>query len=259
MADPGFNHSILYYPRGVAVHRLPLGLPRGAAREVCSVHMSRMSRPQRSQSTQSVFVEKGAVVKTLFFSARLLEPLPGVVPQKPVERAFKEQIEKYAPVLESYQLHRAAQYLRMLCDGALALEPLLKVSARAWPVFGKICPQKCVFSWPGVRSFLGPISRTRGRRRSITRHSSLPQTRSSYSRRSGRVGCRRALLQKLRLSAEKGEGNTVKQDKFVLQSAAVSWAAGVPWDEALRIARKAVPQAKPKAKARQPRQVLLAE
>ena len=170
MADPGFNHS-----SGVAVHRLPLGLPRGAAREVCSVHMSRMSRPQRSQSTQSVFVEKGAVVKTLFFSARLLEPLPGVVPQKPVERAFKEQIEKYAPVLESYQLHRAAQYLRMLCDGALALEPLLKVSARAWPVFGKICPQKCVFSWPGVRSFLGPISRTRGRRRSITRHSSLWQ------------------------------------------------------------------------------------
>lgn len=53
----------------------------------------------------------------------------GVAANNPLTADYKDHLRKYAPILASYGLNEAAEYLQMWANGGIKPAPLLDISA----------------------------------------------------------------------------------------------------------------------------------
>lgn len=127
MADASFQTKFLWYPRMVALKRLPHGMPTG-----------RTIQGTAQDGMNHCFVFK-CIAKTEGQFLWCIEwlhgvgenpalTLSGVAPKRELGEEFRNNVLKHCPVLRSYQLTRAADHLEAWLGGTLELAPLLDIS-----------------------------------------------------------------------------------------------------------------------------------
>lgn len=113
MANRDYNSKMLWYPKVVALQRLPCGLPAGFRFALTLVF--------RAFPTYFVSFRLRCGIHVLW--------LWGVAKKRDMSHAFVDNIKKHCPVLRSFGLNRAAIHLEEWIDGSLQLEPPPDVSA----------------------------------------------------------------------------------------------------------------------------------
>ena len=129
MHSQEFTNTLLFYPREVALQRMPLGLPAGW--ELRLIWETSWPHKVRWIVTLHISIVSISVIGFQF----LLGPSSfvagaGIAEKKSLGTEYQEHVLKYSSMMRNplFSLERAAEYLESWVNGTVAPNPLLDVS-----------------------------------------------------------------------------------------------------------------------------------